>query len=227
MKTFLTEQEVVSICQAAPTPRDKALLWLLWDTGARVSEVLSIKWDDLDLFEGRCFIRTAKVKFWKTCPQCKHKAGRQSRYCPKCGGGLNSVEAIAEASSARRRIVSFSPITQSWLFTHWVVSWQAKIDSPWLFPGRSLESSLTTQAVQAMLTKAAAKTGLGGAILDHPSYDTQHKVSPHKFRDARAVHEFKKQPDLEGVRILASKLGHSNPETTLQHYVKLIASGDV
>ena len=227
MKTFLTEPEVVAICQAAPTPRDKALLWLLWDTGARISEVLAISWDDLDIFEGRCFIRTAKVKFWRACPSCQHKSGRQAQFCPKCAASLASIEPTPEAGSARRRIVTFSLVTQGWLFTHWVYQWKAKIDSPWLFPGRRSESPLTTQAVQAMLIKAAAKTGLRGPVLDHPEYETRHKVSPHRFRDARAVAEFKKQPNLEGIRVLASKFGHKNPETTLQHYIKLIASGDV
>jgi len=48
MPMVLSTQEVVRLLQAAPSLRDKLLLGLMYATGARVSEVIRLRWGDFD-----------------------------------------------------------------------------------------------------------------------------------------------------------------------------------
>ena len=48
LPVILSSQEVVTILQAAPSLRDKLILGLMYATGMRVSEVVRVKWKDVD-----------------------------------------------------------------------------------------------------------------------------------------------------------------------------------
>jgi hypothetical protein len=52
MPMVLSTKEVVRLLQAAPSMRDKLLLGLMYATGARVSEVIRLRWGDFDFDRG-------------------------------------------------------------------------------------------------------------------------------------------------------------------------------
>jgi integrase/recombinase XerD len=70
---FLEREEVQTLFTAPPTPgrhagRDRALLWFLYNTGARVQEVVDLRWCDLDLAPPPRVRLHGKGDKWRTCP---------------------------------------------------------------------------------------------------------------------------------------------------------------
>ncbi|MCK6549220.1 tyrosine-type recombinase/integrase [Myxococcota bacterium] len=60
LPTVLSPGEIVRLLKAAPTLRDKLLLGLMYATGARVSEVTSLRWGDVDFDRSQIWIRGGK-----------------------------------------------------------------------------------------------------------------------------------------------------------------------
>lgn len=60
LPVVLTEQEVVRLLKAARSVRDKLLLGLMYSTGVRVSEVVCLRWNDVDLSRGALLIADGK-----------------------------------------------------------------------------------------------------------------------------------------------------------------------
>lgn len=191
------------------------------DTGVRASELVSIEEEWLDLQRKQCFVRKLKIKELTECSVCGHKSGRTARFCPECGADLTGVVAEAGRPVVRRRIVAITDETAELLRLYLP---GRRTNSPWLFPSAKNPSiHIHRKTASYIVTEAAIAVGLGGKILDHPEYDTQHHVSPHRLRDAMAIEEFKRDPSMENLRVLAYKLGHT-PETTYRHYIKLVGA---
>ena len=201
--------------------RDRSILMMLRDTGVRVSELVSLRLEWLDLPNRRTFVKSAKVKYLRTCPSCRYKSGRQSKFCPRCGVDITAIDAVPETGVSRRRIVSFVPQTAGYLSNYLQ---RRGGHSDWVFPSpQDPLKHLTPRMVGYITKKAAESVGLGGKILDHPDFDMKHGVSPHRFRNAMAIQELRKHPDLEGIRVIAHQLGHKSTETTLNSYIKVIS----
>ena len=56
----LSVEEVQTLLKCSNTPRDKALLMLMIDTGIRKAEVANLKWDDINLENGLVVVRGGK-----------------------------------------------------------------------------------------------------------------------------------------------------------------------
>jgi type 1 fimbriae regulatory protein FimB/type 1 fimbriae regulatory protein FimE len=52
-RTYLTEAEVEQLIKAAETPRDKAMILIGYRHGLRVSELVTLRWRQIDLDAGR------------------------------------------------------------------------------------------------------------------------------------------------------------------------------
>jgi site-specific recombinase XerD len=77
---FLEREEVQALFTAPPMPgrhagRDRALLWFLYNTGARVQEVVDLRWRDLDLAPPTRVRLHGKGDKWRTCPLWTQTAG--------------------------------------------------------------------------------------------------------------------------------------------------------
>ena len=48
MKTFLTQEDINTIVESAPTLQDRLIIDLLWHTGIRVTELIGIRAEDID-----------------------------------------------------------------------------------------------------------------------------------------------------------------------------------
>ena len=59
-RTYLTEAEVEQLIKAAETPRDKAMILIGYRHGLRVSELVSLRWRQIDLDAGRIQVERLK-----------------------------------------------------------------------------------------------------------------------------------------------------------------------
>lgn len=53
---LITPQEAQKLVESAKNTRDRALIHILWETGARIGEIGNIKISDIELNKGECFI---------------------------------------------------------------------------------------------------------------------------------------------------------------------------
>lgn len=77
---FLERDDVQALFTALPTQgrharRDRALLWFLYNTGARVQEAVDLRWRDLDLQPSARVRLHGKGDKWRTCPLWAETAG--------------------------------------------------------------------------------------------------------------------------------------------------------
>ena len=66
-----------------------------------------------------------------------------------------------------------------------------------------------------IVTDCADKAGLGELV--NPETGKVHKVSPHRLRDAFAVHAVKLDDSGDGLRLLQEHLGHQSFNTTARY----------
>jgi len=59
-RTYLTEAEVEQLIKAAETPRDKAMILIGYRHGLRVSELVTLRWRQIDLDGARIQIERLK-----------------------------------------------------------------------------------------------------------------------------------------------------------------------
>lgn len=71
MKTFLTQDDLTAIVEAAPYLQDKVIIDLLWHTGIRVTELIGIRYEDID-WENRLI----------TIRHLKSRGGERKRQVP-------------------------------------------------------------------------------------------------------------------------------------------------
>lgn len=74
--TLLQPRHVKELVKRATNPRDKTLLFLMWETGARLEEILSLKWKDVKLKTGQEEI--SKIKFRKSKSQPRQVPVKES-----------------------------------------------------------------------------------------------------------------------------------------------------
>ena len=104
MKTYLEPNEVDQIEQAAECLRDKLLVRLLARLGCRVSEALGITVSDIDFDQGTVTIVHLKRRINLSCPNCRTRLSRTSRFCPGCGLMVEQA-VINEREHRRHRIL--------------------------------------------------------------------------------------------------------------------------
>jgi len=107
---FFDEAEVGCILKACETPRDKALILLMVDSGLRRAEVVALNWSDVDIKSGVVNVKRGKggksrsvVIGAKSRRPCLPIAGRLKNRImrrssrPMRGGGLPTTAAICAA----------------------------------------------------------------------------------------------------------------------------------
>ena len=99
-KAYLEPSEVQTLEDAAKSFRDKLLVRLLFHSGARISEVLSLDVKNIDFSQGTVTILHLKSRIKLQCSDCGVRLGRNHVFCPKCGVKVNN--AIAKEKEHRR-----------------------------------------------------------------------------------------------------------------------------
>ena len=100
---YLTFKHIDAIIEAATNLRDRLLMWLLSRTGCRVSEMLAIAVEDINLTSGIIVIKHLKRRIKLSCPNCSVRIGRKNKFCPGCG--IKISEAIKEKLEQHHRRV--------------------------------------------------------------------------------------------------------------------------
>jgi len=207
-KVYLEPEEVARLEEAARYLRDKLLIRLLFRLGCRVSEALGIAVDDIDFARGTVTIKHLTAKVRLSCPYCDTRLSRTAKFCPGCGKRVE--KAVAEQRDYRRqRTLPLGRETMGMLRDY--------IDrgGPVSVNGKQLLIGLTPSGAWRVVTGLAEKAGLGRLV--NPETGRVHKVSPHRLRDAFAVHAVKKDDSGDGLRMLQEHLGHQSITTTMRY----------
>jgi len=209
-KAYLDLADVDRLIAAATNLRDQLIIRMLYYTGVRVTELISIEIADID-FTNRCIsIRHLKERSRYKCFQCQALLGKSKQFCGSCGQTIEG-RIIEKMQETRHRRIRVDDHTLAKIEEYLEKS--NREDAPRLF-------KLSRQSIYYIIRDAAEATGLGGAILSIDGLKMKHHVSPHRFRDGFAVRFSKARSDLEGQRALQQHLGHKNFDTTAK-YLKM------
>jgi len=208
MKTYLEPEEAELAEKKARTLRDRLLLRVPLRLGCRISEALAITVQDIDLQHGTVTIQHLKLRLKLACPDCKANLGKAHIFCPKCGGKVE--KAVAEAKEHRR--VRTLPVDDETL-----EMLREYIDrgGPVTRNGKQLIFGINRHQAWRIVRDCAERAGLPDLV--NPDTGRRRGVSPHRLRDAFAVHAMKLDDSGDGLRLLQEHLGHASFNTTARY----------
>ncbi|MBA2084680.1 Phage integrase family protein [Dehalococcoides mccartyi] len=208
MKAYLEPDEVETLERAAEFLRDKLLIRLLWRLGCRVSEVLGITVENIDFKQGTITIEHLKVRIKLSCPKCGAGLGKLHKFCPVCG--LKVEKAVAQEKEHHRyRSLPIDKDTLN-LLQEYIKRGGAVSRN-----GEKNVFDLTRHRAWQIIRECADKAGLPQLV--NAESGKEHGVSPHKLRDAFAVHAVKLDDSGDGLRLLQEHLGHQSIVTTMKY----------
>jgi len=208
MKTYLELNEIVMMEQSAGNQRDKLLIRLLFRLGCRISEALALKVEDIDCDRGTVTIQHLKSYIKLSCSSCGTKLGRTQTFCPGCGQKIE--EAITQQQEHHRQRVL--PVAEDTLE---MLEQYIRRGGPALRDGKRLLFGINRHRAWQIIRDCAEKAELPKLV--NPDTGKVHNVSPHKLRDAFAVHAVKLDDSGDGLRLLQEHLGHASFNTTAKY----------
>ncbi|MEK7848730.1 MAG: tyrosine-type recombinase/integrase [Chloroflexota bacterium] len=204
MKAYLEPEEVGLLERATTNLRDRLLIRLLFRAGMRVSEAVSLAVPDVDLEAGTVRILHLKERLRLFCPSCGVRLGRSHRFCPGCGKEV--PEPVRRLQETRRQ--RLLPLDGETLGL--IGEFMARGG-----PVNHRLFSIGRGQAWRVVSEAARRAGLGPLV--HPESGRTHGVSPHRLRDAFAVHALRRDSSGEGMRLLQEHLGHTSFNTTARY----------
>lgn len=208
MKTYLEPADIILMERAAANVRDALLIRLLFHLGCRISEVLALAVDDIDFQTSAVTIQHLKSRIKLSCPTCKAKLGARHIFCPGCGNRV--AAAVADQQERRRqRVLPIDAETLDMLEEY------VRRGGPIVKGGKRLVFGINRHRAWQIIKECADRAGLPALI--NPETGRVHGVSPHRLRDAFAVHAMKLDDSGEGMRLLQEHLGHASFNTTAKY----------
>lgn len=189
--------------QAATCLRDRLLVRLLFHLGCRVSETLALKVQDIDFGQGTVTIMHLKTSFRLSCHYCQARLGRRHSYCPSCG--VEVTEQVARAQESRRQRTL--PLDAETLV---MLGDFIRRDGT-----KGLIFGINRHRAWQIVKECAQRAGLPPLV--NPESGKVHGISPHKLRDAFAIHAVKVDDSGDGLRLLQQHLGHASFNTTAKY----------
>lgn len=207
-KEYLTLSNVNDMENVARNTRDRLLIHLLFHLGCRVSEALGLTVGDIDFMSGKVMIVHLKARVWLNCGNCGEKLGLKHEFCPKCG--TKSELASSERSERRRqRFLPLNTTTLDMIRTH------IEEGGPVNRSGKLYLFGINRHRAWQIVRQCAQKAGL--TDMRNPETGKIRGISPHRLRDAFAVHAMKIDDSGEGMRLLQEHLGHASFNTTAKY----------
>jgi len=203
MKTYLELNELKQLEEAARCLRDRLLIRLLARLGCRISEALALKLEDIDFDQGTVTIEHLKARVKLCCPKCGAGLGRSHRFCPNCG---HSVEKAVAQEREHRRLRTL-PVDGDTL--------EMLADFVRRDKTKGLMFRINRHRAWQVVKECAERAGL--PVLINPETGKVRGVSPHRLRDAFAVHAIKLDDSGDGLRLLQEHLGHTSFNTTAKY----------
>jgi len=207
-KAYLEPNEIERLESVAIYLRDKLLIRLLFHLGCRVSEALGLEVKDIDFTQGMVIIEHLKSRIKLACPKCSAHLGKSHTYCPKCG--VKVEEAVAKEQEHRRmRTLPLDGDTFEMLKDY------IKRGGPVTRGGKKLLFGINRHRAWQIVGACAERAGLPKLV--NTETGKMHNVSPHRLRDAFAVHAVKLDDSGDGLRLLQEHLGHQSFNTTAKY----------
>ena len=194
--------------EAATCVRDRLLIRILWRLGCRISEALAIEVKDIDFVRGTATIEHLKMRLELACPQCRARLGKSHTFCPRCG--IKVEEAVSGEKEHRR--VRTLPLDRD---TLGMLRDYIRRGGPVSRNGKKLIFGINRHRAWQIVRECAKRAGL--PLLVNPETGKKRGVSPHRLRDAFAVHAVKRDDSGDGLRLLQEHLGHASFNTTAKY----------
>jgi len=208
VKAYLEPDEVENMEKTASCLRDRLLIRLLFRLGCRVSEALAIKVADIDFEHGTVTILHLKRSERLSCPQCKARLAKRHQFCPECGEEVS--ETTKQQQEHRRvRVLPIDGDTIGMVKNY--NSRNLQISSNSSGPLFRINRHRAWQIVR----DCAERAGLSKLV--NPETGKIRGISPHRLRDAFAVHAMKLDDSGDGLRLLQEHLGHVSFNTTAKY----------
>ena len=205
-KAYLEPAEIEKLEEAAEYLRDRLLIRMLFHLGCRISEALGIKASDIDFNQGLVTIQHLKQRIKLSCPECGARLGKGHKFCPVCGRKVE--KAVADEKEHRKfRVLPLDEETMKML-KDYLGRGGANSKTRLIF-------DLSRHRAWQIVKECANKARLPRLI--NPESGKLHNVSPHKLRDAFAVHAVKQNDSGDGIRLLQEHLGHQSITTTMRY----------
>ena len=208
MKTYLEPSEISLLEKAASNMRDRLLIRVLFHLGCRISEALGLSMDDIDFNQSTLTIKHLKRRLKLSCHNCGARLGATHVFCPKCGGRIGKSQ-IEEQEHRRQRVLPVDNDTLGMLREY------VRRGGPVLRDGKKLIFGINRHRGWQIVKGCAERADL--AKLENPETGRVHNVSPHRLRDAFAVHAVKLDDSGDGLRLLQEHLGHQSFNTTAKY----------
>ena len=205
-KAYLEPAEIEKLEEAAEYLRDRLLIRMLFHLGCRISEALGIKASDIDFNQGLVTIQHLKQRIRLSCPECGARLGKGHKFCPVCRQKVE--KAVADEKEHRKfRVLPLDEETMKML-KDYLGRGGANSKTRLIF-------DLSRHRAWQIVKECAGKARLPRLI--NPESGKLHNVSPHKLRDAFAVHAVKLNDSGDGIRLLQEHLGHRSITTTMRY----------
>ena len=208
MKVYLEPHEVWRLEEQAVCLRDKLLIRVLFHLGCRVSEALGLRVEDIDFEQGTVVIQHLKARTKLSCPHCGARLGITHTFCPKCGTKIGKA-LIQEQEHRRLRTLPVDSETLDMLQDY------VRRGGPVSRKGNTLIFGINRHRAWQVVRDCAQRAGLGELV--NPETGRRRGVSPHRLRDAFAVHAVKLDDSGDGLRLLQEHLGHASFNTTAKY----------
>jgi integrase/recombinase XerD len=200
--------QVANLEKSATNLRDKLLIRLLFHLGCRVSEALSITVEDIDFAADTVRIQHLKVRIGLNCKECGARLSQSHTFCPRCGVTVKEVVA-KEMEHCRMRAIPLEKETLSILREY------VDRGGPVKRGNQTFIFDIGQHRAWQIVKELAKKAGL--PPLTNPENGRSRNVSPHRLRDAFAVHAMKSNSSGDSMRMLQEHLGHSSFNTTARY----------
>jgi integrase/recombinase XerD len=203
MRAYLEPEEIVLLEKAVTCLRDRLLIRLLFRLGCRISEALALKVEDIDFKKGTVTIEHLKARLELCCPKCEARLGKSHKFCPICG---DSVEKAVAREKEHRRLRTL-PLDGDTL--------KMLADFIRRDKTKGLIFGINRHRAWQIVRDCATRAGLPKLV--NPETGRVHNVSPHRLRDAFAVHAVKLDDSGDGLRLLQEHMGHQSFDTTAKY----------
>ena len=208
MKAYLEVSDVATMEEKAGNLRDRLLIRLLFHLGCRISEALALAVTDIDFGNSTVTIRHLKSRLELFCPSCSARLGVAHVFCPKCGGRIEDRVA-KEQQYRRQRVLPVDAATLKMMKQY------VQRGGPVLRNGKREIFGINRHRAWQIIRDCAEQSGLSKLV--NPETGNVHNISPHKLRDAFAVHAMKSDDSGDGLRLLQEHLGHASFNTTARY----------
>jgi len=208
MKVYVEPEEVALMEKAATCLRDRLLIGLLFRLGCRISEALAVTVADVDFARGTVTIQHLKSRLKLSCSKCRARLGRSHTYCPGCGSKIENA-LTQQQEHCRQRVLPIDSDTLG------VLREYIRRGGPVSREGKKLIFGINRHRAWQIIRDCAEKAGLPKLV--NPETGRVHNVSPHRLRDAFAVHAVRLDDSGDGLRLLQEHLGHVSFNTTARY----------